>query len=79
MNRCSAILSKQLVEGPWGFPETRELHCTQTVGLRTFRDAAGEDRHYCSRQGHEARVRAQALRWDAVRKARHDHEEAARA
>lgn len=75
MNHCSAVLSKTLGEGPWGFPETREVHCTQTVGLRSFH-FGGEEYLYCSR--HEARVRARALRGNAERKARHDYQESAR-
>lgn len=37
--------------GGWGF---HPINCDQSVGLTSFRDAAGRTRHHCSRAGHRA-------------------------
>ena len=53
MTTCEARIG--YTPRPEGWGQT-PIHCTQSVGLRSLRDATGQTRRYCTRDGHRYSV-----------------------
>ena len=57
--KCQGIL-RQTLQSSDGFPVTLDVTCGQTVGVRTWWDAAGEQRAAC--HAHTVQVNARSYR-----------------
>lgn len=80
MTACQARLDRRLVNGPAGWPEYEyQGHCTQTVGVAPVPSLAPGRWAACSRPGHREDVLAQVRVAEARQRARHEHEQDARA
>ena len=45
--KCQHVLRSELRESPTGYPASVAVECTQTVGVRSWWDAAGVQRAAC--------------------------------